>query len=89
MIIGVDSSHLEGKRTGVGMVSTINESFTEFFNAELIIIEKTKKQLQFNISSFIEKAIEIYKKENNEEGPKGIIIYRQGVSLEQKGIFIN
>lgn len=32
MIIGVDSSHIEGKRTGIAMVATINEDFTDFFN---------------------------------------------------------
>ena len=30
MIIGVDSSHIKGKRTGVAMVATFNTSFTFF-----------------------------------------------------------
>ena len=84
MVIGVDSSHINGKGTGVGMVATINDSFTNFFNKEEIIKEKNnREQLQYNINTFIENAIEVYKKENKEY-PKGIIIYRQGVSLQQK-----
>ena len=84
MVVGVDSSHIKGKGTGVAMVATINNSFTNFFNKEEIIEEENnKEQLQYCISSFIEKAIEVYKKENK-ESPKGIIIYRQGVSLQQK-----
>ena len=39
MIIGVDSSHIRGKRTGIAMVATINTSFTNFYNKEKIIIE--------------------------------------------------
>ena len=84
MIIGVDSSHIKGKGTGVAMVATINDSFTNFFNKEIIIKEdNNKEQLEYCISNFIELAIELYKKENKEY-PKGIIIYRQGVSLQQK-----
>ena len=84
MIIGVDSSHIKGKGTGVALVATINDSFTNFFNKEIIIKkDNNKKQLQICISNFIELAIEEYKKENKEI-PKGIIIYRQGVSLQQK-----
>ena len=84
MIVGVSSSHIKGKGTGVGMVSTINDSFTNFFNKEEIIEERNnREQLQYCINSFIEMAIEAYKKENK-ESPRGIIIYRQGVSLQQK-----
>ena len=83
MVIGVDSSHIKGKRTGVAMVSTINDSFTDFYNKEEIIKEENKKQLQFCISSFIEQAIVAYNKKNK-AAPKGIVIYRQGVSLQQK-----
>ena len=84
MVVGVCSSHIKGKGTGVGMVSTINDSFTNFFNKEEIIEERNnREQLQYCINSFIEMAIEAYKKENK-ESPRGIIIYRQGVSLQQK-----
>ena len=84
MVVGVDSSHIKGHGTGVAMVATINDTFTNFFNKEEIIKEENnKEQLQYYVSSFIEKAIEVYKKENKEP-PKNIIIYRQGVSLQQK-----
>jgi hypothetical protein len=49
MIIGVDSSHIKGRRTGVAMVATFNPSFTNFYNKELIIQEEKKKQ--FNLVS--------------------------------------
>ena len=86
MIVGVDSSHVKKKGTGVAMVATINDNFTEFYNKEEIIKEKDNKQegLQYCVSSFIEEAIEAYKKHNKNEKPKGVIIYRQGVSLQQK-----
>ena len=84
MVVGVDSSHIKGKGTGVAMVATINDSFINFFNKESIIEEENnKEQLQYCVSSFIELAIEAYKKENKEY-PENIIIYRQGVSLQQK-----
>ena len=82
MAIGVDSSH-NRKRTGVAMVATINDSFTDFYNKEEIIKEENKTQLQFCVSSFIEEAVAAYNKKN-EEMPKTVIIYRQGVSLHQK-----
>ena len=85
MVIGVDSSHIRGKRTGVAMIATINESFTNFYNKESIIEEKNKEQLQFCVSSFIDEAVAAYNKKNKEI-PKGIIIYRQGVSLHQKEV---
>ena len=85
MVVGVSSSHVKGKGTGVAMVSTINDSFTRFFNKEEIIDEENhKEQLQLCVSSFIENAVAFYKKENNNKTPGGIIIYRQGVSLQQK-----
>ena len=84
MVVGVDSSHIKGKRTGVAMVATLNNSYTEFYNKEEIIDEKNnKEQLQYCISSFIEEAVTAYNKKNKEM-PKGVIIYRQGVSLQQK-----
>ena len=83
MIIGVDSSHIKGKTTVVAMVATINKSFTNFYNKEINIEEDGKDQLCFCLNKFIMEAINQYKK-LNENLPKGIIIYRQGVSLQQK-----
>ena len=84
MVIGVDSSHIRGKRTGVAMVATLDNNFTDFYNSEEIIEEKNKEQLQFKVSTFIEKAINAFEKHNKDSKPKNIIIYRQGVSLQQK-----
>ena len=84
MVIGVNSIHLKDKETGVAMVATLDDNFTNFFNKELIIKEENNKEkLQYYISSFIKKSIEVYKKENKEL-PKNIIIYRHGVSLKQE-----
>jgi len=90
MVVGVDSSHIKGKGTGVAMVATINDSFTNFYNKEEIIKEKNNKeqQLEYCVSSFIDEAINAYNKENKET-PKNIIIYRQGVSLQQKEFLKN
>ena len=88
MIIGVDSSHIKGKRTGVAMVATINTSFTNFYNKETIIHEEKKEQLQFCISGFIKEAITKYNN-LNEKFPLGVVIYRQGVSLQQKDYLTN
>ena len=86
MVVGVDSSHIKGKRTGVAMVASVNDCFSDFYNKEEIIQEENKSQLKFCVSAFIEEAIEVFKKEkiNKGEKPRGIIIYRQGVSLQQK-----
>ena len=84
MVVGVNSSYIKGKGIGVGMVSTINDSFTNFFNKETIIKEEDyKEQGQYYIKNVIELAFEAYKNENKEL-PRAIIIYRQGISLKQK-----
>ena len=88
MVIGVDSSHIKGKRTGIAMVATINKNFTEFYNKEKIIEEENRENLQFCISSFIKEALVQYNN-NLKELPKGIVIYRQGVSLQQKDFLID
>ena len=85
MVVGVESSRIKGNKTGVAMVATVNDSFTDFYNKEEIVKEENyKDQLQYCVSSFIEEAVEAFKKQNKGEQPKGIIIYRQGVSLQQK-----
>ena len=87
MIVGIDSSHIPGKRTGVGMVASLNNDLTEFHNKIDIIEEKKKEQLIFCVSSFLQEAIAKYftrNKNSTKKLPSGIIIYRQGVSKEQK-----
>ena len=83
MVIGVDSSHF-GKNTGVAMVATLDKDFTSFYNKEEVIKEENKAQLQFKVSLFIEEALKVFFKKNNNTLPSGVIIYRQGVSLQQK-----
>ena len=83
MVIGVDSSHIKGRGVGVAMVASLNDTFTNFFNKEKIIPEKEKDQIQYSLSNFIKEAIVVFNKKNKKY-PKNIIIYRQGVSLEQK-----
>ena len=89
MIIGIDSSHIKGMRTWVAMVASINPSFTDFYNKEEIIEEGEKKiKLKFCINTFINEAVSVLQKEeiNKGEKPGGIVICRQGVSLQQKKI---
>ena len=78
MVVGVDSSHFN-KYTAVAMVSTIDNSFSDFYNKEKIIEIEKNEMLQFCVSSFLEEAISQYYSINNKK-PKNIIIYRQGVS---------
>ena len=99
MIIGVDSSVHRDKNdfgTGVAMVASINDSFTDFYNKVSIIKKEEeekdeklegktyKEQFHFCISEFVNEAVEVYKKKNENQQPDWIIIYRQGVSLQQK-----
>ncbi len=83
MVVGVDSSHISGKRTGVAMCASIDKQFTRYTNYEEIIDEKTKSQLCFAVANFLERAVKEYYKENKSL-PGGIVIYRQGVSAQQK-----
>ena len=86
MVVGIDSSYIKKKGRGIAMVATVNDNYTNFYNREEIIEEsdeKNIKKIEFKISAFIEDAIEVYN-EKNSVYPQGIIIYRQGVSLQQK-----
>ena len=83
MLVGVDTSHVAGKRTGVGMVATMDANFGQMFSEEHIIEEKNKAQLSFCVGKFIKSALSEFNKKNKGL-PGGIIIYRQGVSLQQK-----
>ena len=48
MVVGVDSSRIKGKKTGVAMVASVNKDFTDFYNKEDIVIEDNyKEQLQY------------------------------------------
>ena len=81
MVIGVDSSHIHGHRTGIAMVASDNFGFN--YCSEYIIEEENVNNLQMKIALFLNNVlIEYQKKKNNI--PNEIIIYRQGVSKEQK-----
>ena len=84
MAVGIDSSRIKNKGIGIALVATKDKNFCKFFSGEINRKENEKSDdLTTRINSFFEKAINKYKKENNEK-PKNIIIYRQGVSLQQK-----
>lgn len=82
MVVGADSSHISGKRTGFALSASIDKDFSEYYNSEYIIEEKNKVELAFCISKFLEQAIKEYFK-RNKALPKGVVIYRQGVSRDQ------
>lgn len=87
MVVGVDSSHISGKRTGVAMVASTDDKFLNFYNKIDIIAEKNKEQLTYCVRGFLEEAIQNYFKQNSNKKnrlPSGIVIYRQGCSFEQK-----
>lgn len=87
MIVGVDSSHIAGKRTGVAMTASTDKDFLNFYNKIDIIEEKNKAQLAFSVRTFLQESISNYFKlnpKNKNRLPSGIVIYRQGVSMEQK-----
>jgi aubergine len=89
MIVGIDSSHIAGKRTGVAMVATMNNEFTDYYNKIDIIAESKKESLVYCVSSFLKEAIAKFYETNKKTIsknllPGGIVIYRQGVSREQK-----
>ena len=87
MVIGIDSSYVKKKGRCIAMVATINDSYTNFFNREEIIKEDDEEninKMEFQINVFIEDAIKEYKKHNSDIEPQSIVIYRQGVSLQQK-----
>ena len=93
MLVGVDSSKHKDKNnygTGIAMVASINDTFTDFYNkVEIIKEENIQIQFHFCISEFIEEAIEVYKKNNGGNKPDWILIYRQGVSFHQKEFLKN
>ena len=86
IVIGVDSSHIQGHRTGVAMVASDNFGFN--YCSEYIIEEENVENIQFKIASFLNNVIFKYK-EKKKDLPNQIIIYRQGVSKEQKQILKN
>ncbi len=83
MIVGVDSSHIRGRLTGVALAASTNSSYTQYYNKIDIIPEKKKERLDFCVAAFLREALNAYFK-INQKLPGGIIIYRQGISKAQK-----
>lgn len=93
MVIGVDISKVKGKNVyNIAMCATINSEFSEYTNKkETLIIDEfasSSQLLSLNIASFVDEAVVEYFK-NNKKLPQGIIIYRQGVSKEQKNYLLH
>ena len=88
MVIGADSSKHKDKNnygTGIAMVATINDNLNDFYcETKIIKVNDMKDQFHFCISNFIENAVKVYEKNNKGNKPDLIIIYRQGVSKQQK-----
>ena len=91
MLIGIDSSHIwtnkkeSEERTGVAMVSTKDKQFSKFYCKQEIIPgdDKYHSEEKRKISAFIKEAYAKYLKENNQNPPKNVIIYRQGIAYNQ------
>ena len=90
MVIGVDSRRLRienNNETLIALVSTINENLNDFYNETKIIREDDyNNRFYFCINDFIEESTKYYEKNNNGNKPDSLIIYRKGLTLEQKDI---
>lgn len=88
MIVGIDSSYFfeNGKRKiNVAICSTMNKYFTEYTNQKECLNEEYSHDFCLPIKKYLFTALSEYFSKNK-RFPKGIIIYRQGVSQEQKKI---
>lgn len=88
MIVGIDTSYFfeDGKRKiNVAICSTMNKHFTEYTNQKEFLNEEYSHDFCLPIKKYLFVALSEYFKKNK-YFPKGIIIYRQGVSQEQKHI---
>ena len=67
------------------MVATINDSLNNFYSESKIVkVNDMKNKFHFCISDFIQNALKVYQSNNNGKNPDWLIIYRQGVSKQQK-----
>ena len=92
MLIGIDTSHIWAKknkeleeRTGIAMIATKDKNFSKFYNKQEILIGDVHyaSETARKIASFIKEAYAKYLKENKQQSPKNIIIYRQGIAYNQ------
>jgi aubergine-like protein len=89
MLVGVDSSHQASKdgdgigKSVVAMCASLNKDFSVYTHKKIEIEETVKNSLNLPIASFLYESIcEFFKV--NKRLPGGIVIYRQGVSKDQK-----
>jgi len=88
MVVGIDISVLKGQnKLNVAMCATTNTDLNEYYSSKNTVLMdqdgQSCRNLTFNVSSFIHEAVmEFFRK--NKFLPQGIIIYRQGVSKEQR-----
>lgn len=86
MIVGVDSSYFTENKImyiKLAICSTINDTFTQYHNQKIILPEDYGQKISFNLNNYIYYSLIEYFKINR-MFPQGVIIYRQGVSKEQK-----
>jgi aubergine-like protein len=86
MLVGIESSNLkneEGAKGVVAMCATLNNNFTTYTHKKIEIEDDIKNCFSLPVASFIYEAICEYFK-LNKKLPGGVVIYRQGVSREQK-----
>lgn len=83
MIVGVDSSGHKNESMSVAMCASIDSNFTKYTNKKFDKNNGQKGGLTLPISSFIYESLCEYFNVNKSL-PSGVIIYRQGVSIEQK-----
>lgn len=78
MLIGIDVCHATPIGSSVsGLVATMNGTFSKYFSA--VTFQERGKEIIEGISAFVSKAISEYKKKNNGQTPKQVIVFRDGV----------
>ena len=89
MLVGVESSHQvskDGETVGksvVAMCASLNKDFSVYTHKKIEVEESVKNSLNLPIATFLYESIcEFFKA--NKKLPGGIVIYRQGVSKDQK-----
>ena len=86
MLIGIESSNSkneEGGRGVVAMCASLNSTFSVYTHKKIEIEDDLRNCMNLPVASFMYEAICEYFK-MNKKLPGGIVIYRQGVSREQK-----
>lgn len=86
MVIGVDSSGHDEKGKmfqSISFCASINDNFTDYYVDKTMVEIENYENTNLPISTFVRSALVEYFM-HNKFLPKGVIIYRQGVSAGQK-----